>query len=1019
MRWRLLLSLGIVAVTAWLLGTFWAETSQQATLDSYPVDFHSARWIEPPDTGPRSYFRYSFNVDNPPTSAILWIDAEQFYSASINNSIVANDISNYHSGARALGTAVDVTRRIVVGTNALTVQVTNRDGSVAAMVARLTVVSGGQATDYVTGPSWRATSDTDLVKPRLDLGLPLYTDAKFDDSQWGVAQVTGAVLSATLAAMPTDVMDGPLAGSVLSAPHFARELVAAAVIDVPGTPNDAWVRIAASGPYAVFLDGQLMTTRPEPIAPLGQVSRARPIVLTLVNLSSYVHTGANVLAIHVAANPLAAVYVDGRVNTSEGSIPVATGGSWRVTGPPLGNALHELPSTQGSDLGLAAGVWPQGVIRTVASTTALGLPTGPSPAARVLSVGGLIAAWLLMGWAAARAAGVPLERGLVADAVGHLPAGFGIAAVEQMSRLANVVPPFPHTLLALWLLVGVLAVGKLSADAALAWPRLEAAQRVPDLAWRRPRLDATLIEAASGGLEWLRGRWNAVVIGGIAAVCGAAAAFALNYQPVWQDELASLDAAQGIRHHLIPKLPSTLLYWKGELYSALLAVVGAATSDNVVSLRAISVFWYIATILAFAFLLLPMVIPGRRKLQVIVTLIFAIAPAELLWSRDMRMYQMAQFFFVIFLALFFRAMQKPRTRMIAAAAAALVLMYLSHEETFVFLPAVPIVFLALMRGRWVRDWRWWVFGLGAFGIIGIQYALANFSHPPYFGFDTSNKPLVAYDPSNSYYYFDYVYFAPFTNGGSLAIVSTLALIGGIIGAVRRSVPRVYLSAFLWIAVVSLSVIFTPKIPRYTFVTLPLLFALAGPGAADIVDGARRLLTGLAEHERRMVHALVTVSLVPAILWLVLTQASSTRDFGLAAARITGAPMVQAHTDYAIVADYVRAHQRAGDELVTLAPPNIIGFYVGRRPDGIIATSRNKLLYLMEIRGKAVDTTYGAQAILTVEDLQQVMQAHHRIWIVTDQGTYFNSVDPQITKLIQSQFDLVAEGAASAVYFRDA
>jgi len=1025
MRRLLLLSLTIVVVTAWLLSNFWAETAQQATLDSYPVDYHGAQWITPRDTGPRSYFRVSFDVDNPPASAILWIDAEQFYTASIDNGLVASNAANYRTGAAPVGAAVDVTRRVVVGTNVLVIQVINRDASTAALRARLTVTIGGQTINLLSGPQWHATSNSALVKPRTNLGLPLYTDTKFDDSQWGPAQVVPAVRPASMAAVPSDVMDRPLGASVLAAPHFARELVATAIIEVPEAPNDAWLRVAASGPYAVFLDGRLMTSLLEPLAPLGQISRAQPVVLTLINLSAFVHSGDNVIAVHVSANPLAAVYVDGRVNTSEGQVQVATGDMWRVIGPPFGNATLQPPSSPGTNLGLAAGVWPQGITRTVGTSRGLGLPMGPSPEGRALAITGLLLAWILTGWASARAGRVPITRGLVADAMGHLPAGFAIAATEQIGRLSNVLPPFPHTALMLWLLIAILAAGRVVAAVAVARPRAvrEQLQSLPTLtiplrAEVTQRLGRVYF-ALREPLARLRGWWNVAVVGGIAAVCGASAAYALNYQPVWQDELASLDAGQAIRTHVIPMLPSTMVYWKGELYSALLAVIGAATSDNVVSLRAISVFWYVATIIAFAFLLMPIVLPRRRMLQVVVTLLFAIAPAELLWSRDMRMYQMAQFFFVVFLALFYHAMKRPRTRLIAASAAALVLMYLSHEETFVFLPAVPIVFLVAMRGRWIRDWRWLVFGGAAVVLIGGQYALATLSHPPYFGFDTSNKPLIQYDPSNSFFYLDTVYFAPLTTAGSLAIISTLALLGSIAGAVRRSWPRLYLSAFLWIAVISLSVIFSPKIGRYTFVTLPVLFALAGAGAADIVDAVRRSVSTLARHERRALQGLISAGVVAAFAWLVLTQATSTRDYGLAVARITGAPMVQGHTDYGIVGDYVRAHQRPGDILISLAPPNLVGFYVGRAPDDIIATSRNKMLYLMEVDREAVDTTFGAHAILDANDLQQVMQAHRRIWIVTDQGTYFNSVSPDITQLIQSQFDEVAEGAASAVYFRDA
>jgi hypothetical protein len=1047
MRTRLLLSLGIVTLTGWLLGTFWAETSQQSTVDSYRADFRGGQWISAADSSARTYFRMSFATQSQPESVTLWIDAQQTFSAWVNGHSIGNDNGTFRTGTAPVGVVFDVTQDVVVGNNSVAVQVTNRDSSVAAMIGRVTVVTDGQAVNYVTAPTlWRATSNVGLVNPPPITSTAGFTTAKFDDSQWGPAQAVHAVRATTLAPVPSDIMDGTLRAQVLAAPHFGRDLIVSTAVYVPGAPTDAWLRVAASGPFSLFLDGRLLTSRLEPLAPVGVATNARSVVLTLINLDGFVHSGRNVIAVHVTANPMAAAYADGRINTASGIVSIATGDTWGAAGPPFGDAVSQPPSTTGTDLGPPVSVWTQGVIRTPATAQSLGLPTGLSPLGRLLVIAAVLAAWLLTGGVAARLGRVPFASGLVADAIGHIPGGFAIAALEQVGRMANIPPPFPQIPLVLLIVVVVIVAGKLAAaigvatrrpviaapsPPAAATARADAVQLaaqapagapVPPVRYQRRTLGARLGGAVEASAAQVRAHpWHAAGVAAIAAVLGGLAAYNLSYQPVWQDELASLGAAQGIRAHGLPMLPSSFVYWKGELYSVLLAAVGAVTGDNVVSLRAISVFWYVATIIAFALLLAPVVLPRRRRLQLALTLLFASAPAELLWSRDIRMYQMAQFFFIIFLALFIRAMQRPQLRTIAGSAIALVVMYLSHEETFVFLPAIPIIFLAVMRLRWVRDWRWWVFGLGAFAIIGGQYVLASISHPPYFGFDSSNKPFIQYDPSNSYYYLNTVYFSPVTTLGSLAFVSTLAVIGGVVGFVRRSLPRMYLSAFILVAVICLSVVFSPKVARYTFVTLPALFALAGAGAVDLIDALRRFLGAhpWTARERPMLQKLITIGLIPAFIWLGLTQATGMRDYGLAVARLTGAPMAETHTDYGVVAGYVKAHEQPGDILVTLAPPNVVAYYVGRAPDYEIATSRNRLLYLMEINGKAVDTTFGAEAILTAGDLQLVMNAHHRIWIVTDQGTYMNSVNSDVVQLIRTQFSEVAEGATSAAYFRDA
>jgi hypothetical protein len=264
-----------------------------------------------------------------------------------------------------------------------------------------------------------------------------------------------------------------------------------------------------------------------------------------------------------------------------------------------------------------------------------------------------------------------------------------------------------------------------------------------------------------------------------------------------------------------------------------------------------------------------------------------------------------------------------------------------------------------------------------------------------------------------------VYFPTATRAGGLALISSFAVIAGVVGLVRRNFMRLYLSVFLWVPVLALSTVFSPKIARYVFVTMPLLFVLAALGALDVVGMLRRALTAVAAglRERRAVVRMVALATIPGFAWLALSLTGGARDYGLAFASLTGATDSFTHTDYRGVSAYMKAHERPGDLFVTLAPPDNPAYYVGRVPDMTIATGRDKLLFLMEKNGQAVDTNFGVPAILTVSELQKVIEDHRRIWIVTDQGSYLSSVAPAITNLVKDQFDVVAETATAALYFR--
>jgi hypothetical protein len=84
---------------------------------------------------------------------------------------------------------------------------------------------------------------------------------------------------------------------------------------------------------------------------------------------------------------------------------------------------------------------------------------------------------------------------------------------------------------------------------------------------------------------------------------------------------------------------------------------------------------------------------------------------------------------------------------------------------------------------------------------------------------------------------------------------------------------------------------------------------------------------------------------------------------------------------------------------------------------VIQPHPNKLLYLTEKNGIVIDVYYGRPVILSAGDFQQVIASHRRIWLMTDQGPYFDSVPADMTNLIRAQFTEVASDTKTALYFR--
>jgi hypothetical protein len=553
-----------------------------------------------------------------------------------------------------------------------------------------------------------------------------------------------------------------------------------------------------------------------------------------------------------------------------------------------------------------------------------------------------------------------------------------------------------------------------------------------------------LFSRLASGLTWTNG---GVIL--IALASTGQLAYGLAYQPYSGDETVSLLAAQSIRAHLLPRFPSGFLYLKGELYEYLLAAYTAIVGNGPVAARLPTVLTYGATVLAFGVLLLPIVLRGQHRLaQVILTLLFATAPIELLEAQLVRMYQLEQFFAVLFVAFFLLALRAsrvaagteqqppaPNGRLWALAtrwsiplsAVTLVAMYLSLEESFIMLPAIPAVLVGGLRLRRWRDRRWLKWGLPALAVIGIQYWLTIVTKMPVLGFDRSNKPYIYYDPSQFYHYFaHYLLAIPGGSGGvpagsgngTLYLVTSLAVVAGAVGVARRDFSRLYLSTFLWLPVLVLSTVFSAYAERYIVILLPMLFALAGLGALDILGWLRALLTATSEaRERRLIAGLILAATVPGFVCLAGSLPARLQDYGLALSRLAGVPYARQQPNYGTVAAYMKAREKPGDLFITLASTTAAAYYVGRPPGMVIQPHPNKLLYLTEKNGIVIDVYYGRPVILSASDLQQVIASHRRIWLMTDQGPYFKSVPANMTSLIRAQFTEVAGNAKTALYFR--
>jgi hypothetical protein len=1021
----------VLVVAAGALADYWVSVQDRSPRALSVAPIATQRWVRSVGDGPRAYFRLPVALDALPASATLWVEADQAATVYVDGVRLAQPARtatvNGTYYIRAVET-IDLRPALVLGANVVGLEVVNFDNRAPAFRARVELRYGSSVQSYGVGPAaWRSTDDAALTSQVLP-GSGGFSTPALAAGDWTKARAAGPRPGTDGVATPPAAFATPALRPALAGTESGRTLAASTTIDVPTGCTTGWLRVAANGPYSVLLDGQTIATGNGtwqqlgvPYVPTWQLSPVTgTLPLTIYDLCP-VASGREQLRVVVDSPGLPVVYLDGQVSNATTTTTFGTGAGWRVTAGAAGTG-----GSSGASANLVAD--PEKYLgslfqRTTAPTV---VPGDMVWSQRLLRLGEL-AGILVLAIAGAVLLGADRRRAVGAAAVGVLPVLGLLAVLAELRHFIGVQPPFPSTPTLLWVALGVAGAGLLAAlgSAVLGAPRPGAARSAVAVSGgsapgrsRSPVPREVMAPAPArrgSGRPWVFAHRYALAVVGVAVVWVAVLSYRITYQPLWQDELSSIAAAQGVAAHVVPRWPSGFLYWKSELYSALIAVVGTLSHWRTSWMREVSTLWFGATVVLFGFRLMPTVLPGRRLLQLAAVVGFASASIEQTHARDVRMYQMEQFFALLLVVLLFRTVREPTTRRIAAVNAVAVCMYLSHEESFCILPLIPLALCAFQGVRWLRDWRWWVFGSAAGTVIVVQLALAKLTHPPAFGVDLSGGPLIQWSPQPFYYVVE-VFFNPAGAGAALTVLSSLAVIGALVGWRRRLKDRLFLAA-CWLVPVAVVSLFLPaKNARYAFVTIPFVVALAYCGATDVFDLLRRAVThgegrALGAVRRASLGALAGLG----ALAMVMSTVGSLSDYGPAAEALVGSNVQHFNLDYPDAVSYVKAHLQPGDAVIAVGPANLTGWSLGRAPTYWVSANRTQtLLYVFEKDNQVVDTQYGIPVLVNAEDFERAVDSHPRVWlVVADENT--DRMLPGVKQILTSRFQLRYEGESVSAF----
>ncbi len=1041
----------------------------------FTAPWQGSLWVQAADgNAPVAYFRDVVDLNALPDAGFVSVTAKQVFRLYVNGVFIGSNTIDFVQGSGPRTYIYDVASALQVGQNVLGLRVANLDKQPPSVRANFGMVHGKSLSYVGTGDGWQATAQSALVYHRYVSAASLmdWTTSTFDASSWlPVQKVVHAPPTPLLRTNPL-LYEQALSTRWMNA-GASHEAYMVRTISLPLDIADAWLRIVATGPATIFINGKLDMAwngqAPIPLQPQvdylsGQettVQYQKGLVLGIYNISPYLHLGINTIAIHVTAPGLSAAGVGLSTLSAALSADILTDNlhgqntwftvdtGWHASARPVDGW------EEGSNTALA---WPAPfLVSRPGVSQAVYLPNSASPrdvnifpfgylSEIVLgSVAAVLGLWLLMSLFVLRRAFASGRDALQTLSMAYLPA----LALEGLLIVLSREPQLSQLSLYTWqwgvvllLFVGIGYLCICLDDRVRLARRLAtlckaaffeiARKMLPGEIRRRARAVQQIRRMRLSG--WLRVHWGLVVLFVLAILM---VGYNFNYEPYWQDPLTSYYAAKGILAHGLPILPSGFLYPKAELYSYVLALSIAIFGEQNGALRIPSMLEYLVSLPIFYAVACYFF---QRRVALLATAMLAFSPYTLRWASEVRMYEQAQLMAIIVMYLFYRALQeRQRPRFVYLAMLSLIAMYLSHEETFIILPALVLcALLASWRSRdpgqrlpWILYQKhWWCATLLGVSAIGLQLLVVKVTHPAILGTDQSQQPLIGLNVENLSYYIKLL-FLP--SGLSSAVPNILINVCLAVAAcwwgIRRADARtIYCALFLFVSLLTLAVTFSLASDRYIYPLLPAMYLI---GAQALVVGIRgiwtlaRALIARRQLRQRSGH----VAQEPPFLWMRLMLGFTTvlvcagvlifpllpvGNFSLFISRVAGFDYHRHINDYDAVGQYIHQHWQQGDVVICVSPAISSLYYVGHVD---YFFSVNRALYLFEEDSHITDTPTGSIPLFNKSDFQAVLAAHSRVWIITDNGTYQRGLIKARQFLFPSDFHMVFEGYGAVLYFR--
>lgn len=487
----------------------------------------------------------------------------------------------------------------------------------------------------------------------------------------------------------------------------------------------------------------------------------------------------------------------------------------------------------------------------------------------------------------------------------------------------------------------------------------------------------------------------------------------LGVQSFWLDEAISSNAAVALLKSGSPTFPSGILYDRSILNTLLITLSFKIFGVNEFAARFPSVLFGTLTILLVYLIGSKW---GNQRIGIIAAFLIAFSVWEIAWSRQARMYQQLQFFYILSLYVFYEFTVNLKLKWFLLLAFSTAGTILSHEFGYVLIP-VFATYLVIMAFK--KQFKPKTFISSYFlKLILIFAALLGFAY---------YRGIISLVMSTDINYYDkYIYLLK----KDMGIFLFLAVPGGTVLVNKDMKKGLLLIAAL---IIPLYFIFFHVLlfgTRYLYFVIPILFILIAFFLDFVADVLKRFLPvtndflGKFSYIRRLreyqipyisffrcisgkyiANVIVSLLLISAMYFSPGFTFSPKEQYDLG----VNAPL----SDFKKAYSYVKDSMQPDDVIVSAwTPPTL--FYLGKSDFwlafDVVGTGMDS--FMLSNSSREVYTN--AIAIKDVNALENITQAYGRGWIIVDNLAWYK-LNPEMKGFIESNTDKKLHDATIRVY----